>query len=93
MLLAPNNMCIPAKCELCPELNVPQTGSINCGLLALAYVTEIVNGYDLGQYTFNQTNIRSHLQCLILQQITRLPKTSINPVKGNMTKYDKITDG
>ena len=39
-----------------------QSGSTDCGLFAIAYITSIAFDLDPAQYVFNQTAMRLHLQ-------------------------------
>ena len=51
-----------------------QSGSTDCGLFAIAYITSIAFDLDPAQYVFNQTAMRPHLQkCFEEKKITPFP--------------------
>ena len=69
----------------------PQIGSIDCGLYAIAYATELIHGFDPAQYVFNQAHLRTHLtNCFENKNLTRFPKSEF--LTGKTTLSD-ITKG
>ena len=47
-----------------------QSGSTDCGLFAIAYITSIAFDVDPAQYVFNQTAMQPHLQKCFEEKIT-----------------------
>ena len=59
------------------EIRSTQSGYTDCGLFAIAYAVEIVNGYDPASVIFDQSKMRNHLyNCLTSKTLTRFPKNN-----------------
>ena len=56
-----------------------QEGSVDCGIFAIAYATELAHGNDPSSFIFDQASFRSHLfTCLELRKIKPFPKHKVH---------------
>ncbi len=64
-----------------------QSGSVDCGLFAIAYAFHAALGDDVSQLRFNQSQMRRHLlKCFSQQELTPFPETQ-NSVSTSATKH------
>ena len=66
-----------------------QQGSRDCGIFALAYATELANGFDPSNFIFDQSKMRDHLfNYLENNRLTRFPKTLVLNHKADLKKLN-----
>ena len=93
-LYSPDESVIPSFHQA--DIPFPQQGCTDCGLYAIAYVTEIIFGQNPASAVYDQSKMRSHLMsCLESRQILPFPKALCltSPIKyTNATKDIPSTD-
>ena len=86
VLYSPDPSVIPTVQQ--PHLT-PQQGSVDCGIFALAYATELVHFKDPSSVTFDQSKMRQHLtHCLERRKMQPFPKFRTHVIPS---KYHEVT--
>ena len=66
-----------------------QQGSRDCGIFALAYATELADGFDPSNFIFDQSKMRDHLfNCLENNRLTHFPKTLVLNHEADLKKLN-----
>ena len=77
-LYSPDPAVTPTITQI--QIKSRQEGSVDCGIFAIAYATELAHGNDPASFTYDQASFRPHLfSCLELRKMRPFPKHKAHP--------------